>query len=198
MGMTYFRRYRMEMPLGNPSGGEGSSSASSQNLPSNGRIPPEYEWVPFDERLIREHAQAKFQSFRHELDADVFPCLARRDGCLSLMNEITSRANFVAEATWLIRFRERPGGRPVPVATIQGLRQEEWGAIQNIGVTPEHRGRGLAKALLARAAMGFRMHGLKGMHLEVTTANEIAVRLYQRTGFKTSGVVYKACDIAGV
>ncbi|MEM9367799.1 MAG: GNAT family N-acetyltransferase [Planctomycetota bacterium] len=195
--MTYFRRYRMEMPLGIPAGGETASSSPTPSFPSGARIPSEYEWVPFDERLIREHAQAKYQSFRHELDADVFPCLARRDGCLSLMNEITSRANFVPEATWLVRYRDRPGGRPLPVATIQGLRQEEWGAIQNLGVVPEHRGRGLAKALLARAATGFRMHGLRGMHLEVTTANEIAVRLYHRSGFRTSGVVYKACDIAG-
>jgi len=157
-----------------------------------------YTWVPFEEGVVRDHAQAKFQSFRSEMDANVFPCLGRRDGCLRLMREISSRANFVPGATWLVRYQERPGGRATPVGTVQGLELEGWGAIQNLGVVPEHRGRGLGSALLMRAAAGFRAAGLDRMHLEVTTANTSAVRLYQRLGFRRKHVVYKACEVAGV
>ncbi|WP_342190348.1 GNAT family N-acetyltransferase [Stieleria varia] len=160
-------------------------------------IPAGYELVPFSDGIIRDHAMAKYDSFREELDANVFPCLARRDGCLRLMNEITSRSNFVPQSTWLIRFHP-PGEPPQPVGTVQGLRQDGWGAIQNLGISPEHRGRGLGSILLMRSAMGFRSTGLRKMHLEVTTENTGAVRLYERLGFKRAQVVYKAADVAGV
>ncbi len=153
--------------------------------------------VPYSEDLLREHATAKYQSFRQELDSDVFPCLGRRDGCLRLMREIASRASFIPEATWLLRFRD-DRGRFQPVGTIQGLQLDGWGAIQNLGVQAGHRGRGLGSILMYRAAVGFRSVGLTRMHLEVTTDNTSAIRLYERLGFKRTQVVYKASEVAGV
>lgn len=160
-------------------------------------VPPDYELVPYHEDLIREHAIAKYNSFRHELDANVFPCLGRRDGCLRLMREISRRAGFVPEATWLIRHCGDSGGRPQPVGTIQGLQSDGWGAVQNLGIEPAHRGRGLGAVLLIHSALGFRRAGLARMQLEVTTANLSAVRLYERLGFRRAKVVYKAAEIAG-
>ncbi len=187
MGMTYFRRYRMELNL------RGFRAQwDHESLTSAG-----YELVGYDEGLVREHAQAKYHSFCREIDADVFPCLGRRDGCLRLMREITSRGSFVPGSTWLLRYRDRPGGRGMPVGTVQGLEQDDWGAIQNLGVTPEHRGRGLGRLLLNRAAAGFQAAGLDKMHLEVTTANTGAIRLYEQIGFRRAKVVYKACEIVG-
>jgi ribosomal protein S18 acetylase RimI-like enzyme len=161
------------------------------------QLPHRYELVPFSEDLLREHATAKFQSFRQELDSDVFPCLGRRDGCLRLMREIVSRASFIPEATWLLRFRD-DRGRFQPIGTIQGLQLDGWGAIQNLGVEAAHRGRGLGSILLYRAGGGFRSVGLTRMHLEVTTDNISAIRLYERLGFKRTQVVYKASEVAGV
>lgn len=187
MGMTYFRRYRMERSL---------DHLENSVIDWSGSV--EYQFVPFDEGLLRDHAQAKFQSFRCEMDADVFPCLGVRDGCLRLMREITSRASFVAGATWLVQYRDRPGGRAMPVGTVQGIEQDGWGAIQNLGIMPEHRGQGLGQQLMALAAAGFHSAGLKKMTLEVTTANVSAIRLYERLGFHKAKVVYKSCDVAGV
>lgn len=184
MGMTYFRRFRMEFDLGH-------------QLPATPQVPTRYELVPFTEDLVREHAVAKFNSFRNELDANVFPCLGRRDGCLRLMREISRRAGFVPEATWLLRYRSEHGARPRPVGTIQGLQSEGWGAVQNLGIEPGHRGLGLGTILLLRAAQGFRTAGLPRMQLEVTTDNSAAVRLYERLGFRRARVVYKAADVAG-
>jgi len=188
MGMTYFKRYRMEFDLHDWTVGELF-------------VPSGYELLPYAPELLREHAVAKYNSFRQELDADVFPCLSRRDGCLRLMREITSRRDFVPAATWLVRFREPSGegqtSPPLAVGTIQGLASEGWGAIQNLGIDPAHRGRGLGSLLLSKAAAGFRDAGLLRMHLEVTTENTGAVRLYERLGFKRSSVVYKAADVAG-
>ncbi len=182
--MTYFRRFRMEFDL-------------RDGLPEMPPLPYGYELAAYSESLLREHATAKFQSFRSELDADVFPCLSRQDGCLRLMREITRRGEFVPQATWLLRCRDSATGRRLPVGTIQGLAIDGWGAIQNLGVTGDHRGKGLGSLLLLKAAEGFRRSGLPRMHLEVTTENAGAVRLYERMGFRKAKVVYKAADVAG-
>lgn len=184
MGLTYFKRFRMEFDLAN-------------SLPQSSTVPPGYELLPYSGELLRDHATAKYRSFRCELDANVFPCLGRRDGCLRLMREITSRTSFVTDATWLCRFRNPQTGQPEPIGTIQGLQIEGWGAVQNLGIDPEHRGKGLGSILLSRAANGFRNAGLTRMHLEVTTDNTGAVRLYERIGFRKAQVVYKAAEVAG-
>lgn len=209
MGMTYFRRYRMELSLRevdpmvdwtvstDRNGSSDDASTPSEGYAGGRHSNDQYEMVRFDEGLIRDHAQAKYQSFRSEMDSDVFPCLGRRDGCLRLMREIANRATFVPGATWLVQYRDRPGGRPMPVATVQGIEQDGWGAIQNLGVIPEHRGRGLGRRLMQRAAVGFLAAGIDKMNLEVTTANTHAVRLYERIGFRPTQVVYKACEVVG-
>lgn len=185
MGLTYFKRFRMEYDL-------------SELVDDPATVPAGYELVPFSSGLVREHAAAKYQSFRQELDANVFPCLGRRDGCLRLMREIVGRSGFVPEATWLCRHRDTATGRTTAVGTVQGLELDGWGAIQNLGVDGPHRGRGLGSILLIRAAIGFRAAGIRRMHLEVTTENTAAIRLYERIGFKRAKVVYKAADVAGV
>ncbi len=184
MGMTYFRRFRMEFNLSEP-------------LPEPPPVPSRYELLPYAEELIREHAAAKFQSFRQELDANVFPCLGHRDGCLRLMREIAGRTGFVPAATWLLRYRDPADGCSQPIGTIQGLQADGWGAVQNLGIEPSHRGQGLGTVLLRQAARGFRQAGLSRMHLEVTTDNTAAVRLYERLGFRRTNVVYKAAEVAG-
>ncbi len=184
MGLTYFKRFRMNCDL-------------RHSLPTPRPLPKGYELVPFSPDLIRQHAAAKYESFRHELDADVFPCLGRRDGCLRLMREITSRATFVPESTWLLRHHD-DYGRTESVGTVQGLQIDGWGAIQNLGVQSAHRGRGLGSILLMKAAAGFWNVGLKKIHLEVTTDNTAAIRLYERLGFQRDKVVYKAAEVAGV
>jgi ribosomal protein S18 acetylase RimI-like enzyme len=183
MGLTYFKRYRMELDL----------QRSLFDAPS---CPFDYQLLPFGEHLIREHALAKFLSFRHELDVNVFPCLGRRDGCLQLMREITKRSGFVPESTWLLRYADPESGCVEPVGTVQGLQHDGWGAIQNLGICPQHRGLGLGTFMLRMAAKGFQSVGLERMHLEVTTDNTAALRLYERLGFRRAKVVYKAVEVA--
>lgn len=182
--ITYFKRFRMEIDLG-----------SFSNAPQV--LPDDYALVAWDPVLVDRHAEAKFRSFQGELDANVFPSLGARDGCRRLMREIARKKGFVPEATWLLIHRT-VGRRAEYCGTVQGMRDSEgYGAIQNLGIVPEHRGRGLGSCLLTASLEGFRQSGLQRACLEVTSHNSGAIRLYERFGFRRMRTVYKASEVAG-
>lgn len=175
MSVCYYKRFRMEVDL--------------TEVPATPPLPTGYFWVPWNEAVLNEHALVKFRCFVNELDAKIFPCLGNHSGCQSLMREIASRRGFVPQATWLI------GTSTGYVGTIQGVvDQHGVGMIQNLGVVPEARGRGLGTALLLKALHGFRDAGLQRGMLEVTAQNTGAVRLYRRIGFRRARTVYKAVE----
>jgi ribosomal protein S18 acetylase RimI-like enzyme len=177
MSLAYFKRFRMEISLYDP--------------PSIPRLPDGYFWVPWDESLVEHHAEVKFHSFHEEIDATVFPSLSHRPGCVNLMSEIRRRHGFLPEATWLVACGDCCCG------TVQGIRERSGrGAIQNLGVIPSHRGRGIGSALVLQALHGFRRAGLGAAVLEVTAQNDAAVRLYRRLGFRFRKTVYKTVETA--
>jgi ribosomal-protein-alanine N-acetyltransferase len=93
----------------------------------------------------------------------------------------------------------QPPGQSTPeyCGTIQGLSDRHgYGAVQNLGVTPMHRSRGLGTALLFQALNGFRAVGLRRVYLEVTAQNTGAIRLYLALGFRRVKTVYKAAEVA--
>jgi ribosomal protein S18 acetylase RimI-like enzyme len=182
MGMTYFRRFRMEIDL-----------RSSIFAPPE--LPFDYRLVEFSSGVLDAHAEAKYHSFCYEIDANVFPCLGEREGCLRLMREIAKRDGFLGEATWLL-VHDLGDGDFDYCGTVQGVRDSDYGAIQNLGITVPHRGRGLGTHLLHRALCGFQEAGLKKAYLEVTAQNTAAVKLYHRLGFRRAKTVYKAADVA--
>jgi len=162
-------------------------------------MPAEYCLVPWDSSLIRVHAETKYESFRGEIDANVFPCLGDLEGCQRLMREIANKDGFLPEATWLVAHCQEPGETVEYCGTVQGICDRSGvGAIQNLGITPPHRGRGIGRSLLSAALAGFRAVGLPRAFLEVTAQNVGAIRLYQRMGFGSVRTVYKAADISSV
>jgi ribosomal protein S18 acetylase RimI-like enzyme len=184
MGLTYFKRYRMEIEL---------AGRSFESLAA----PAGYQLVPWDEALLEAHAETKYHSFRSEIDANVFPCLGELAGCHRLMHEIRNKDGFLSGATWLIAHQVDAQAAPEFCGTIQGIRDPaHLGAIQNLGVVPDHRGLGLGSCLLGRALRGFQQAGLTRAYLEVTAQNAGAIGLYQRIGFARSRTVYKAVEVA--
>jgi ribosomal protein S18 acetylase RimI-like enzyme len=177
--ISYFKRFRMELCL--------------DVLPPVPALPDAYAWVNWCEALLEPHAETLFASFHTELDATVFPSLGDAVGCRSLMSEISRKAGFLPGATWLVT---SPAG---PAGTVQGVCDRTGtGAIQNLGVLPAHRGRGLGEALLLQALRGFRAAGLRQAMLEVTAQNDGAVRLYRRVGFRCRKTLYKAVEVASL
>jgi ribosomal protein S18 acetylase RimI-like enzyme len=173
--ISYFKRYRMEVEL--------------HGLPV-APLPAGFDLLPWSAALLEAHAAVLYDSFHDEVDATVFPSLGDRIGCCCLMSEISRRRGFVAGSTWLL------SGPHGPCASVQGLREHaRVGAIQNLGVVPAWRGRGLGQALLLRALHGFRQAGLVRAQLEVTASNDAAIRLYRRLGFRRSRTLYKAVSV---
>lgn len=183
MGVTYFKRFRMEIPLA--------------ALGRSSLLPNVYQLIRWDISLIPHHADAKYRSFCSEIDADVFPCLGDPSGCLRLMEEISDMRGFIPDATWLVIYRDPIDETIQPCGTVQGIGDDRGcGSIQNLGVTPEHRGMGIGSVLLLHALDGFRRSGLQRASLEVTAQNADAVRLYRRLGFRRVKTVYKAVEVA--
>ena len=175
MAITYYKRFRMEIDLWN--------EVKEASLPQG------YGWIAWDESILKLHAEIKYRCFQSELDAELFPCLGDRYGCLRLMREIRLKHGFLPDATWLITCGHDVCG------TVQGIVEpHQVGAIQNLGVLPEHRGRQLGRALLLKALAGFRAHGAMKARLEVTADNSDAVNLYRNVGFRKAKTVYKAAD----
>jgi ribosomal protein S18 acetylase RimI-like enzyme len=105
------------------------------------------------------------------------------------MREIRDRPGFRKEATWLITTGDEH------VATVQGVSDRAGtGGIQNFGIIPSHRGRGLSVPLLLQALQGFRTAGLMRASLEVTAQNAAAIALYRRFGFRFRKTIYKMVD----
>ena len=183
MTERYFKRYRMKFDL------------KVHSLPEP-RLPDGFSWVPWSEVLLEVHARVKSECFAGEIDADIFPCLGTLAGCRKLMSDIAYQSNFLPSATWLIQ-HPTDFAEPRFCGTIQGMtRAFSVGAIQNVGITPDCRGLGLGKALVARALIGFAEFGAQRVFLDVTAANVNAVTLYERLGFRIETVSYQAVPTA--
>ena len=171
--LSYFKRFRMEVGL--------------RELPPVPPLPDGYAFVTWHPELLRDHAEVLYASFQDTIDAVVFPSLGDRSGCYFLMTEISRKAGFLPGATWLL------AGPDGYCGSVQGVREPgSVGAIQNLGIAPGHRQRGLGSTLLLQALDGFARAGLSRSLLEVTANNESAIRVYRRLGYVRRKIVYKA------
>lgn len=172
-GITYFKRFKMELDL--------------QGLAAPPALPEGYFWVPWSADLMDLHAEVHYQCFCQELDTELFPSFGDRWACKHLLREICQKPGFLPEGTWLVACEEGCCGTVQSVVNSLGQ-----GSIQNLGVYPDHRGKGLGEGLLLQALHGFKRQGLRRACLEVTAENVSAVRLYQRHGFRRMKTMYKA------
>lgn len=188
MAISYFKRFRMQCDLR-----EWKFEDATTPAPY---LHDGFEFRSWNSRLLAAHAEAKFRSFRNELDCNVFPCLGESEGCVRLMREITSRQGFVPQATWLLTYIDPISGQRENCGTVQGIReQKDVGSIQNIGIVAQHRGKGLGSRIVNHCLRGFQEAGVEYVRLEVTAHNTGAFRLYERLGFKVLKVVFKSAEV---
>ncbi len=70
--------------------------------------------------------------------------------------------------------------------------------LYQVWVAPEHRGRGIAHALLTRAIGWARERGAVAIELGVTVGDTPAVRLYKRLGFGETGAPVPMANRSGL
>lgn len=173
MTVATYRRYQMELEV-------------RRKALAEPDLPPGYQWQCWLPGRCLVHARVKYESFVNDLDGRVFPCLGDRAGCRRLMFDISQHSGFLPGATWLVAVAGHTSeDAAIPCGGVQGiLVSRHCGNIQNVGVIPEHRRRGLGRALVLKAMQGFRAAGARRVSLEVTAENEQAVALYLDLGFQ--------------
>lgn len=184
MSLAYYKRFRMVFDL-----------QKARVTPPV--LPEGYVWTPWERGQEDRHALVKFHSFRDEIDSEVFECLGDYHGCYQLMKDIALQPGFLPETTWLITVPGRAGSPGYEdCGTIQGVAvSATTGCIQNVGISPAHRGLGLGRALVERCLCGFQAAGMKRVGLEVTAANMAAVELYRQVGFQVSRTLFRQLDL---
>jgi ribosomal protein S18 acetylase RimI-like enzyme len=75
-------------------------------------------------------------------------------------------------------------GRTLCGVSLASLVAAETGHITQICVAPTHQGQGIGYELLRRSLTALAAHGCRRASLTVTAANESAVQLYERMGFR--------------
>lgn len=183
MSTIFVKRYRMTLLLSEP----------PQPVPP---LPDGYVWMEWSRSLVTLHSETKHRAFQEEFDSLIFPALGKYTGCLQLMKDISAKHTFIADATWLLAYQ---GPTEIEYCgTIQGLgHTPQVGSIQNVGITPAHRHRGLGKILVLKSIEGFRKFAFKSVFLEVTADNHKAVALYESIGFKVTRTMFRTIDFHG-
>lgn len=85
----------------------------------------------------------------------------------------------------IIRLKAIAGGRMLGLIAGETRSGEDVGWITTLGVVPEYRRRGIAKALLAACEEGL---GTALVRLSVRRSNQAAIRLYLQAGYIQTSV----------
>ncbi len=75
---------------------------------------------------------------------------------------------------------------PRALAAVIAVRRPDGVLIADVAVDPEHRGRGLGRAVLTASLRGLRGEGVRTIYLNVTEGNTPALALYRSVGFVRS------------
>jgi ribosomal protein S18 acetylase RimI-like enzyme len=70
------------------------------------------------------------------------------------------------------------------IAFIVSFQRQDYGYISVVAVTPAYRRRGLATALIQRAAAHWQSKGLTTLRIDVHADNLPAARAYEKLGFR--------------
>ena len=182
MDLMYFKRYRMEITL-----------AGRDLAPP--RAPEGYRFEAVEPGLAGRLCRGQVSELSRRDRRQCLPLPGRIGRLPPLDAGDRPQAGLPAGNDLASDLRPRLPKRPEFCGTVQGIRDVSGlGAIQNLGIAPEHRNGGLGTILLFYALQGFRRAGIGRVYLEVTAQNEGALRLYRRLGFVTVKTVYKAVE----
>jgi ribosomal protein S18 acetylase RimI-like enzyme len=144
---------------------------------------PGIRFTPWRETHFDDSARLLASAYRGNIDSEIndqyrSPAGARR--FLSNIVEFPGCGIFFPAASF-VAFDTSTGA--LCGVCLASLVARETGHITQVCVAPAHRHAGLGGELLRRSLLAFAAHECRTASLTVTTANENAVRLYEKLGF---------------
>ncbi|HXP85207.1 MAG TPA: GNAT family N-acetyltransferase [Bryobacteraceae bacterium] len=153
------------------------------NLPP--RQVPDAVILPWSERRQQEAAATLAAAYRGHIDSqinDQYRSAAGAGRFLTNIVQFPGCGSFFAPASYVAEDRNTGILCGLCLASIVA---DGVGHITQVCVDPEHRATGLGYELLRRSLLSLAASGCRTVSLTVTGANQSAVRLYERMGFRT-------------
>lgn len=141
-----------------------------------------YRLEPFTAPILPAFAAVLAVSFSDSTDLRLYPRLSSRDGCLSLLKELSNGPGFLPGASWMALFNKEPS------ALIMASRSQDmtFGQIQVVAVSPRHRRVGVGRHLVSKSLWALRDRHITRVILRVNRSNRIAIRFFRSIGFQVS------------
>ncbi len=139
---------------------------------------------PWTERRQDEAAQVIASAYRSHIDSEINDQYRSASGARRFLFNIVQYpgcGTFFAPASWVAVSNET--GRLCGLS-LASMVAEKTGHITQICVSPSWKDKGLGYELMRQSIAALAQSGAKRVSLTVTTANENAVRLYERIGFR--------------
>jgi ribosomal protein S18 acetylase RimI-like enzyme len=168
---SYPRRF-LEIPL-----------ATVRKFPAN--EPSGAAFAPWTESWRDEAAALIANTYKGHIDSQINDQYQSNAGAHRFLTNIVQFLGcgaFFSPASFVAWDRER---RAMCGVSLTSLVADETGHITQICVAPTHQGQGIGYELLRRSLTALASQGCRNVSLTVTSANESALRLYERMGFVT-------------
>ncbi len=140
--------------------------------------------IPWTESRQEEAAELIAQSYAGHIDSqinDQYRSVAGARRFLLNIIQYPGCGSFFAPASFVSidRYTQKACG-----LCLSSLVSERTGHITQLGVAPEHRGKGLGRQLLQKSLQALAAHGALRASLTVTSKNHEAIALYEDIGFR--------------
>ncbi len=146
--------------------------------------PPGFRYVRYNPAMIGDLARLIEVSYEGHIDSQINDQYRAADGARRFLDNLTTYPGCGAmkpSASWVLL---DPSGQPQGLALCTAV-AARTGHIAQVCVSPALRGTGAGYELMRRAMTGLLAEGLPEASLTVTAANDRALAMYRRLGFKT-------------
>jgi ribosomal protein S18 acetylase RimI-like enzyme len=172
-----YPRLFLEAPFGSELAPRATSLAPRQ--------PPNAVILPWSERRQEEAARCIAAAYHGHIDSqinDQYRSTAGAGRFLTNIVQFPGCGSFFAPASYIAEDR---GTRLLCGLCLASMVADGVGHITQVCVDPAHRGTGLGYELLRRSLLSLAARACRTVSLTVTSANQSAISLYERMGFRT-------------
>lgn len=141
--------------------------------------------LPWSERRQEEAAHSISAAYRGHIDSQINDQYRSHAGAGRFLTNIVQFpgcGSFFGPASYIAEDR---GTGMLCGMCLASIVADGVGHITQVCVNPEHRGTGLGYELLRRSMLSLAARACRSVSLTVTAANESAIRLYERMGYRT-------------